>query len=172
MQLKLKNTMQKTCNNSEDSCIRKSQQYLCIAQLTFCSEAGPTADVGQQDGALRYGVNIKNISMIINGSTASFIPLTCRSQNIWWQSVLIPILVQPFSQPTGPQVSIANVVKDVFFLYVFFVVVCVFLVFHLIHSRAYHEAKQHTCRRDDGGMIRIRNCNCIQWRSCTHTWVS
>ena len=117
MQLKLKNTMQKTCNNSEDSCIRKSQQYLCIAQLTFCSEAGPTADVGQQDGVLRYRVNIKNISMIINGSTASFIPLTYRSQTIWWQSVLIPIPVQPFSQPTGPQVSIANVVKDVFFLF-------------------------------------------------------
>ena len=104
-------------------CIANSQQYLCIAQLTIYSEAVPTADVGQQDGVaptelegLRYEVNVKNISMITNGH-ASFIPLTCSSQNIKWQSARTPVQVQPFSQPTGPQVSILNEVKDVFLFF-------------------------------------------------------
>ena len=60
---------EETGGNSEDLCVANSQQYLSIAQLTFCSEAGPTADIGQQDGVaptelegLRYEVNVKNIS--------------------------------------------------------------------------------------------------------------
>ena len=129
-------------------CIANSQQYLCIAQLTFYSEAVPTADVGQQDGVaptelegLRYEVNVKNISMITNGSTASFIPLTCSSQNITWQSARTPIQVQPLSQPTGSSQHFKHGER------------CVVLVFHLVHSRAYCEAKQHICRRDDGGKI-------------------
>ena len=55
-------------------------------------------------------MNVKNISMITNG-TASFIPLTCSSQNIKWQSARTPV------QPTGPQFSIPNEVKDVLFLF-------------------------------------------------------
>ena len=115
--------LKKTGDNSKNLCIANSQQYLCIAQLTIYSEAVPSADVGQQDGlapteleGLRYEVNVKNISMITNG-TASFIPLTCSLQNIKWQSARTPVQVQPFSQPTGPQVSIPNEVKDVFFLF-------------------------------------------------------
>ena len=135
--------LKKTGGNSEDLCIANSQQYLCIAQLTFYSEAVPT--VGQQDGVaptelegLRYEVNVKDISMITNGSTASFLPLTCSPQNIKWQSARTPIQVQPFSQPTGPHSE-----RGVRYV----------LVFHLVHSRAYREAKQHICRRDDGGKI-------------------
>ena len=58
--------LKKTGDNSEDLCVANSQQYLCIAQLNFCSEAVPTADVGRQDGVaptelegLRYEMNVK-----------------------------------------------------------------------------------------------------------------
>ena len=116
--------LKKTGGNSENLCIANSQQYLCIAQLNFYSEAVPT--VGQQDGVaptelegLRYEVNVKDISMITNGSTASFLPLTCSPQNIKWQSARTPIQVQPFSQPTGPHSE-----RGVRYV----------LVFHLVHS--------------------------------------
>ena len=50
LQWKLKKTVQKAGDNSEDLCITNSQQYLCIVQLTFCSEARPTADVSMRWG--------------------------------------------------------------------------------------------------------------------------
>ena len=91
---KLKKTVQKTGHNGEDLCIADSQQYFCIAQLTFYSEAGPTADVGQRDGVaptdlegLRYKVNVKTISMItmvlLQASLHSH-----SSQSIKWRSAL------------------------------------------------------------------------------------
>ena len=42
---------------------------------------------------------------------------TYSSENVEWHSEPVPIRVQPFSQPSGPQVSIPTVVKDVFFLF-------------------------------------------------------